>query len=69
MVGAWGNENHPRSRDTIGFVPFMIFLFKQPFKLDYVWAMLCLLGVSILFFVIRANFSMRCLIVSVVGDA
>ena len=26
------------------FVPFMIFLFKQPFKLDYVWAMLCLLG-------------------------
>ncbi|WP_171265926.1 DMT family protein [Acinetobacter junii] len=26
------------------FVPFMIFLFKQPFKLDYLWAMLCLLG-------------------------
>ncbi|WLF72494.1 MULTISPECIES: DMT family protein [Acinetobacter] len=26
------------------FVPFMIFLFKQPFKLDYIWAMLCLLG-------------------------
>ena len=28
----------------IVFVPFMIFLFKQPFKLDYVWAMLCLMG-------------------------
>ncbi|WP_034602641.1 DMT family protein [Acinetobacter sp. NIPH 284] len=26
------------------FVPFMVFLFKQPFKLDYVWAMLCLMG-------------------------
>ena len=22
------------------FVPFMIFLFKQPFKLDYIWAAL-----------------------------
>ena len=28
----------------IVFVPFMIFLFKQPFKLDYVWAMFCLMG-------------------------
>ena len=26
------------------FVPFMIFLFKQPFKLDYLWAALCLCG-------------------------
>lgn len=26
------------------FVPFMIFVFKQPFKLDYIWAMLCLMG-------------------------
>ena len=24
------------------FVPFMLFLFKQPFKLDYLWAGLCL---------------------------
>ncbi len=26
------------------FVPFMIFLFKQPFKLDYLWAGCCLFG-------------------------
>ncbi len=26
------------------FVPFMILLFKQPFKLDYLWAALCLCG-------------------------
>ncbi len=26
------------------FVPFMLFLFKQPFKLDYLWAALCLCG-------------------------
>lgn len=26
------------------FVPFMIFMFKQPFKLDYIWAALCLCG-------------------------
>ena len=26
------------------FVPFMVYLFKQPFKLDYLWAALCLCG-------------------------
>jgi len=27
------------------FVPFAFFYFKEPFKLDYLWAGLCLLGV------------------------
>ncbi len=35
------------------FVPFMIFLFKQPFKLDYLWAGLCLLGC--VYFVFRSQ--------------
>ncbi|MCT8090806.1 DMT family protein [Acinetobacter sp. C_4_1] len=35
------------------FVPFMIFLFKQPFKLDYVWAGLCLVGC--IYFVFRSQ--------------
>jgi uncharacterized protein len=26
------------------FVPFAVFYMRQPFKLDYVWAALCLLG-------------------------
>lgn len=26
------------------FIPFSVFFMHQPFKLDYVWAMLCLLG-------------------------
>lgn len=34
------------------FVPFMIFLFKQPFKLDYIWAALCLCGC--IYFVFRS---------------
>lgn len=34
------------------FVPFMIFLFKQPFKLDYLWAGLCLFGC--VYFVFRS---------------
>ncbi|OTG79621.1 DMT family protein [Acinetobacter sp. ANC 4648] len=35
------------------FVPFMILLFKQPFKLDYVWAGLCLFGC--IYFVFRSQ--------------
>ncbi|WOE30854.1 MULTISPECIES: DMT family protein [unclassified Acinetobacter] len=35
------------------FVPFMILLFKQPFKLDYLWAGLCLLGC--VYFVFRSQ--------------
>ena len=35
------------------FVPFMLLMFKQPFKLDYVWAALCLLGA--VYFVFRSN--------------
>jgi len=35
----------------IVFVPFM--LFKQPFKLDYLWAMLCLMGC--VYFVFRGQ--------------
>lgn len=26
------------------FIPFSIFFMRQPFKWDYVWAMICLLG-------------------------
>ncbi|XID74930.1 DMT family protein [Alkanindiges sp. WGS2144] len=32
------------------FVPFMLWMFKQPFKLDYVWAGLCLVGAVIFVF-------------------
>ncbi len=35
------------------FVPFMIYMFKQPFKLDYLWAGLCLLGC--VYFVFRSQ--------------
>jgi uncharacterized protein len=35
----------------IVFVPFMLFMFKQPFRLDYLWAALCLCGA--VFFVFR----------------
>lgn len=35
------------------FVPFMIFMFKQPFKLDYLWAALCLCGC--VYFVFRSS--------------
>jgi uncharacterized protein (DUF486 family) len=35
------------------FVPFMILLFKQPFKLDYLWAGFCLLGC--VYFVFRSQ--------------
>jgi len=34
------------------FVPFMLFMFKQPFKLDYLWAGLCLCGC--VYFVFRS---------------
>ncbi len=34
------------------FVPFMLFMFKQPFRLDYLWAALCLFGA--VFFVFRS---------------
>ncbi|AOA59772.1 DMT family protein [Acinetobacter larvae] len=37
----------------IVFVPFMLLWFKQPFKLDYVWAGLCLLGC--VYFVFRSQ--------------
>jgi uncharacterized protein len=34
------------------FVPFAIFYMNQPFKLDYVWAALCLIGA--VYFIFRA---------------
>jgi uncharacterized protein (DUF486 family) len=34
------------------FVPFAVFYMRQPFKLDYVWAGLCLLGA--VYFVFRS---------------
>lgn len=35
------------------FVPIAIFFFKQPFRWDYVWASLCILGA--VFFVFRGQ--------------
>ncbi|MDQ8936495.1 DMT family protein [Acinetobacter rudis] len=35
------------------FVPFMIYMFKQPFKLDYLWAGFCLMGC--VYFVFRSQ--------------
>ena len=34
------------------FVPFALFYMKQPFKLDYVWASLCIMGA--VYFIFRA---------------
>jgi uncharacterized protein (DUF486 family) len=35
------------------FVPFALFYMKQPFKMDYVWAALCILGA--VYFVFRGR--------------
>jgi uncharacterized protein (DUF486 family) len=35
------------------FVPFSVYYMKQPVKLDYVWAFLCLLGA--VYFIFRSN--------------
>ena len=35
------------------FVPFLIFYMKQPFRLDFVWAGLCMLGA--VYFMFRAH--------------
>ena len=51
----WGFGSLKISQEVVTllvFVPFLILLFKQPFKLDYVWAGLCLLGC--VFFVFRS---------------
>ncbi|WP_346429365.1 DMT family protein [Parathalassolituus penaei] len=37
------------------FVPFSIYYLKEPLKLDYLWAALCLLGA--VFFVFRSKFA------------
>jgi uncharacterized protein (DUF486 family) len=37
------------------FVPFSIYFMKEPLKLDYLWAALCLLGA--VFFVFRSKFA------------
>ena len=34
------------------FVPFSVFYMKQPFKLDFVWAALCILGA--VYFIFRS---------------
>jgi uncharacterized protein (DUF486 family) len=34
------------------FIPFSIYYMDQPFKLDYLWAMLCMLGA--VYFIFRA---------------
>ena len=35
------------------FVPFAVFYMKQPLKLDYLWAALCILGA--VYFVFRSH--------------
>lgn len=35
------------------FIPFAIFYMKQPLKLDFLWASLCLMGA--VYFVFRGN--------------
>ena len=35
------------------FVPFAVFYLKQPFKLDYLWAGLCMVGA--VYFIFRGN--------------
>jgi uncharacterized protein (DUF486 family) len=37
------------------FVPFSVFYLRQPLKLDYLWAGLCILGA--VYFVFRSSFS------------
>jgi len=37
------------------FVPFALFYLKEPLKLDYLWAALCVLGA--VYFVFRSKFS------------
>ncbi len=37
------------------FVPFSLFYLKEPLKLDYLWAGLCLLGA--VFFIFRSKFA------------
>ena len=37
------------------FVPFSVYYLKEPLKLDYLWAVLCILGA--VFFIFRAKFS------------
>ncbi|MDN3640812.1 DMT family protein [Simiduia curdlanivorans] len=37
------------------FVPFVVFYMKEPLKLDYLWAGLCLVGA--VFFIFRSKFS------------
>ncbi len=37
------------------FVPFSVYYMKEPLKLDYLWAGLCLLGA--VFFIFRAKFN------------
>ncbi|ANE54200.1 MULTISPECIES: DMT family protein [Methylomonas] len=37
------------------FVPFSVYYLKEPLKLDYLWAGLCLLGA--VFFIFRAKFN------------
>ncbi|QIQ22309.1 DMT family protein [Zophobihabitans entericus] len=33
------------------FIPFSLYILKEPFKMDYIWAMLCLIGA--VFFMFR----------------
>jgi uncharacterized protein len=37
------------------FVPFAVFYLKEPIKLDYVWAGLCILGA--VFFIFRSRWT------------
>ena len=37
------------------FVPFAVFYLKEPIKLDYLWALLCILGA--VFFILRSRWT------------
>jgi uncharacterized protein (DUF486 family) len=40
---------------VVVFVPFVVFYMKEPLKLDYLWAALCILGA--VYFVFRSRFA------------
>lgn len=51
----WGFGQLKISQEVVTllvFMPFLLLLFKQPFKLDYVWAALCLM--ACVYFVFRS---------------
>lgn len=44
MTHAGHPAQHPAFVTLTVFVPFVVFYMRQPLKLDYLWAALCMLG-------------------------